>query len=96
MRFMHIADVHLGMKPDSGYPWSDKRASEIFETFTKIIDICNEDNIELLIIAGDLFHKQPRDGDVVIMCNNSFYVDEDATKERKNKINSLMKGMWEE
>ncbi len=59
MRFIHIADVHLGMKPDSGYPWSDKRASEIFETFTKIIDICNEDNIELLIIAGDLFHKQP-------------------------------------
>lgn len=59
MRFIHIADVHLGMKPDSGYPWSDKRASEIFETFTKIIDICNEDNIDLLIIAGDLFHKQP-------------------------------------
>lgn len=59
MKFIHIADVHLGMRPDSGYPWSDKRASEIFETFTKIIDICNEDNIELLIIAGDLFHRQP-------------------------------------
>ena len=50
----------------------------------------------IILIDINLFDKQPKDGDVVIMHNNSFYVDENATKERKNKINSLMKGMWEE
>ncbi len=58
--------------------------------------VLEDDKQDIILIDIDLFHKQPRDGDVVIMCNNSFYVDEDATKERKNKINSLMKGMWEE
>ena len=58
--------------------------------------VLEDDKQDIILIDIDLFHKKPRDGDVVIMCNNSFYVDEDATKERKNKINSLMKGMWEE
>lgn len=59
MKFIHIADVHLGMQPDIGYKWSENRAREINETFMRVIDVCNEDKIELLIIAGDLFHKQP-------------------------------------
>lgn len=50
----------------------------------------------IILIDINLFDKQPKDGDVVVMCNNSFYVDEGATKDKKNKINSLMKGMWEE
>ena len=58
--------------------------------------VLEDDKQDIILIDIDLFHKQPRDGDVVVMFNNSFYVDEDATKERKNKINSLMKGMWEE
>ena len=58
--------------------------------------VLEDDKKDIILIDIDLFHKQPRDGDVVIMCNNSFYVDEVATKERKSKINSLMKGMWEE
>lgn len=58
--------------------------------------VLEDDKQDIILIDIDLFHKQPRDGDVVIMCNNSFYVDEVATKERKSKINSLMKGMWEE
>ena len=50
----------------------------------------------IILIDINLFNKQPKDGDVVVMCNNSFYVDEKSTKDKKNKINSLMKGMWEE
>ena len=29
MRFIHVSDVHLGMVPDKGKPWSDIRAKEI-------------------------------------------------------------------
>ena len=39
MRFIHVSDVHLGMIPDKGKPWSDVRAKEIEETFDRILDI---------------------------------------------------------
>lgn len=59
MRFVHIADVHLGVKPDRGRVWSDERAAEIQESFYDIVNICERDKIELLLIAGDLFHERP-------------------------------------
>ena len=58
--------------------------------------VLEDEKRDIILIDINLFDKQPKDGDVVVMCNNSFYVDEDATKDKKNKINSLMKGMWEE
>ena len=58
--------------------------------------VLEDDKQDIILIDINLFDKEPKDGDVVVMCNNSFYVDEDATKERKNKINSLMNRMWEE
>ena len=36
MKFIHIADVHLGMKPDISYRWSSARASELYETFNPV------------------------------------------------------------
>ena len=59
MRFIHIADVHLGMTPDAGKPWSDCRAKEITDTFHRVIEMCNIEEVDLLFIAGDLFHRQP-------------------------------------
>ena len=59
MRFIHVSDVHLGMVPDKGKPWSDIRAKEIEETFDRILDIAEERKVDLLLIAGDLFHKAP-------------------------------------
>ncbi|HHV09523.1 MAG TPA: DNA repair exonuclease [Clostridiales bacterium] len=59
MKFIHIADVHLGAVPDSGKPWGAPREKEIWNSFRNIIDKCNEERVELLLIAGDMFHKQP-------------------------------------
>jgi DNA repair protein SbcD/Mre11 len=59
MKFIHIADVHLGMVPDSNQPWGALRAKEIWSSFEQIIALCNEHEVDLLLIAGDLFHKQP-------------------------------------
>ena len=38
MRFIHMADVHLGAKPDQRYPWSTGRDQEIWETFRQVIE----------------------------------------------------------
>lgn len=59
MKFIHIADVHLGATPDSGMPWGVEREKEIWDSFRNIITLCNENRVELLLIAGDLFHRQP-------------------------------------
>lgn len=59
MRFIHLADVHLGAVPDRGCPWSSKREEEIWETFRRVIADIRENPVDLLFIAGDLFHRQP-------------------------------------
>ena len=60
MRFMHIADVHLGAAPDRGFPWSQERGRELWESFRRCIADANEKKVDLLLIAGDLFHRQPQ------------------------------------
>lgn len=59
MKFIHIADVHLGAVPDSSMPWGADRGKEIWTSFKNIISACNEQKVDLLLIAGDLFHRQP-------------------------------------
>mgnify|MGYP005770134991 CR=1 FL=1 len=59
MRFIHTADIHLGAAPDKGSPWSGKREQEIRESFYRLLDLANDEGIELLLIAGDLFHRPP-------------------------------------
>ena len=59
MKFVHIADVHLGAAPDKGFPWSEEREKEIWESFQKVIRQVGRIRADLLLIAGDLFHRQP-------------------------------------
>ena len=59
MKFIHIADVHIGARPDAAFPWGIQREKEILSSFNRMIDSCNEKQIDLLLIAGDLFHRQP-------------------------------------
>lgn len=64
MKFIHIADVNLGAQPDRGRIWSDARAKEIYDTFHKVLGVCEEQKIELLLIAGNLFHTKPTEQDL--------------------------------
>ena len=59
MKFIHIADIHLGVAPEAGKLYSEKRPKEIWDTFKSILEICEEEKTDLLLIAGDLFHRQP-------------------------------------
>lgn len=59
MKFIHIADVHLGVSPDGLQEQSGVRAKEIREAFENVIDVCEKEQADLLLIAGDLFHRQP-------------------------------------
>ena len=59
MKFIHIADVHLGASPDAGSTYSEKRAKEIWNSLKRVVEACNKERADLLLIAGDLFHRQP-------------------------------------
>lgn len=51
--------MHLGANPDAGRKYSEKRKSEIWDSFRRVIGVCKKEQTELLLIAGDLFHRQP-------------------------------------
>lgn len=59
MKFIHTADIHWGMVPDSGKPWSKERAQAVKDTFAAIIKEAQNRQADCLFISGDLFHRQP-------------------------------------
>ena len=48
-------------------------------------------NVRKSDIMGDV-----KEGDILYIKNNIYYIDEKATKLRKGEIDNLMKGLWEE
>ena len=62
VKWIHIADVHLGASPDAGDAYSKVRPQELWDTFAEVIDICEREQTDLLLIAGDLFHRIKRSG----------------------------------
>lgn len=93
MKFIHIADVHLGVKPDRGKLWSNDRAQEIVDSFDNILAICQEQEIDMLLIAGDLYHTPPTEKELkdldyklrkldktktIIIAGNHDYIEENS------------------
>lgn len=59
MRFIHTSDIRIGVSPDTNYEWGEKRKAEIEGALDNIINVCNEKDIDLLLIAGNLFSEPP-------------------------------------
>lgn len=59
MKFFHAADIHLGCQPDRGFPWSRERSFDILAAFRDLISDCRRERPDLLLLSGDLFHRQP-------------------------------------
>ena len=68
MKFMHISDVHLGVKPDAGKAWSEKRAAGYLGFFCGNDRDCGRRIPGFLLISGDLFHKQPLKRELKEVC----------------------------
>lgn len=59
MLMIHTADLHLGASPDAGEPWGENRKQELWDSFEKLLQAVEEMKADLLLIAGDLFHRPP-------------------------------------
>jgi len=58
MKFVHIADCHLGIgfkTASFARKLGNRRRKEIKETLFRVIAYCEDEGIDLLLIAGDLF-----------------------------------------
>lgn len=59
MKLIHIADTHLGANPHPNNKWHINREKEIWSTMETVIHLAEEKKVDLLLIAGDMFHRQP-------------------------------------
>ncbi len=106
MRFIHTADIHLGAVPDKGKSWSGERAEEIKESFDRLLSVAEERKVDLLLIAGDLFHAPPTENDLqnldyklgklsvtrtIIIAGNHDYIENDSPAEHyRFKSNTVL------
>lgn len=56
IKILHCADIHFDTPfKDFKNKLADKSKEEIKEVFNKIINICNEENVDIMLLAGDIF-----------------------------------------
>lgn len=57
MKIIHCADIHLGSSLNSNFnsEKANERKSELFSTFVSMIEYAVDNDVEAVIIAGDLF-----------------------------------------
>ncbi len=65
MRFIHTADIHLdspmrGLESYSGAP-AERLRIATRQAFDRVVDLCLEERVDFLIIAGDLFDTDVKD-----------------------------------
>ena len=62
MKFVHTADWHIGMKFSSFEPEQAQKARQArLEAGGRVVQLANENQAELILIAGDLFHDNAVD-----------------------------------
>lgn len=59
MLIIHTADLHLGANPDAGQAWGENRKQELWDSFDRLIEEVESQKADLLLIAGDVFHRPP-------------------------------------
>lgn len=84
MKILHCSDIHLGKRPFGTKEFTQKRYLDFFNAFDQLIEKGIEENIELFIVAGDLFDKKELTPDVLRRCEKSF------EKLKKHNISSFI------
>lgn len=65
MKFAHTADWQIGMKCQSAGSQADAVRAVRLETIERVIDAANEQNVDFMLVAGDLFDNQtPKAGEL--------------------------------
>jgi exonuclease SbcD len=71
IKILHCADLHLGAELSAIGNQAKQRREELLITFYNIVSICKEENIKLLLIAGDLFDGSNTDKNIIYSVKES-------------------------
>lgn len=58
LKVLHLADVHLGARLSNFGHYAEQRRQEIEGAFRRAIDVAIERDVQLVVIAGDLFDSR--------------------------------------
>ena len=66
MRILHCSDIHLGRRiAGASGDFSNTRFDDYFNAFDYVIEYSIENNIDIFVVAGDLFDKKEISPDVL-------------------------------
>lgn len=57
--------------------------------------VCEREDKSTVELPIEMFPSNIQAGDVVYLKDGRYYIDEDTTKERTNRIKELMDDLWE-
>lgn len=72
VKLIHTADLHLGFSYNGMKEKAEERQRENLETFLYIISLCGQKQIDILLIAGDLFDFPRPESKLLETVRNSF------------------------
>lgn len=64
IKILHCADIHIGFEM-SKKQLGTLRSAEVLSSFLRLLDFAQSENIELLLICGDLFDSHHISGDIL-------------------------------
>lgn len=82
MKILHTADLHLGkLYKGESFKRARQRREELWESFSNLINYANSNNIEIILISGDLYERESftlsdfkRLGDLFLHSNSQIYI----------------------
>lgn len=78
IKILHTGDIHLGYGFEGDYEYSRIRKKELRETFSYIIELCRQKNVDVMLIAGDLFHSDCPNEELISFVIEEFNKIEDV------------------
>lgn len=59
VKLLHMADIHLGMEPFKEKLGGAGLGRQLWDSFAEALQAAEREQVDLVLIAGDLFHRQP-------------------------------------
>lgn len=59
VKLLHMADIHLGMEPFKEKAGGAGLGRQLWDSFRETLKAAEREQVDLVLIAGDLFHRQP-------------------------------------
>lgn len=86
MKILHCSDLHFGKRPSGKRAFSDLRYEDYFKAFQSLMEKIEEKELDVLLIAGDMFDKKEINSNILWRTEDLFR----QLKEKKPRLRILV------